>query len=498
MKRLKRILCLVLVLCVAMGCTSATAGSVTLNKRVSGGANVYHHSEEKTGLGTGRGHDGSIQLEIKVQDGLIKSIEVKKSNETPDKGGKAIKKMIAEMVEKNTIEVDTVSKATTTSAAVLQAAKAALADAGVKAEDLVKEVARCSATAEGFGGDVTVKLAIAKEYKKLLDVQIEGKAETPDIGGKAMEKLAENMFAHNAVLFDSISGATYTSQAVVSAARKALESVGLDASEDFCLIGQGTAQGYGGPVNVTLTLRQEVPGAIMIPANIVTISAEGEQETPDIGGEALRKLPIDMHMDHYLFVDGVSGATVTSNAVKDAATRALADACLPPRRHYYPKNHIGLVGISLHDEFPGLTDKWYNVVPVDLTVQGTREYTLIAGNMFMIGKVNVTVQEDYVTVSYAYNDTVYEVESECMKWFKNVNEITTEFFENPTSDMKFGQPVSIKNDLGGQEVALLFIRNVASYGLRSSQGNDLRYDKNLKKWQDYRSELYELMKRIPE
>lgn len=169
-------------------------------------------------------------------------------------------------------------------------------------------------------------------------------------------------------------------------------------------------------------------------------------------------------------------------------------------RHWYPKNTVGVVGLSLRDEYPGLTDKWINIVPVDLTVQGTQEIELVAGNMFHIGKAFVDVDGDNVTVSYSYTNNVTEAFSECVKWFKNVDEITTEFCENPTSDLVFGQPVSIANDLGGQEVALLYICNSATYyqTFITKQDAPTRYYENLKKWQNYRAGLYELLEKIPE
>ena len=169
-------------------------------------------------------------------------------------------------------------------------------------------------------------------------------------------------------------------------------------------------------------------------------------------------------------------------------------------RHWYPKNTVGVVGLSLRDEYPGLTDKWINIVPVDLTVQGTQEIELVAGNMFHIGKAFVDVDGDNVTVTYSYTNNVTEAFSECVKWFKNVDEITTEFCENPTSDLVFGQPVSIANDLGGQEVALLYICNSATYyqTFITKQDAPTRYYENLKKWQNYRAGLYELLEKIPE
>ena len=76
----------------------------------------------------------------------------------------------------------------------------------------------------------------------------------------------------------------------------------------------GTAKGLGGDVNVTLTLKDSV---------ITDVKAEGKQETEGIGTKALEQLPGEMVEGNTINVDGVSGATVTSDAIKEAAKEAL-------------------------------------------------------------------------------------------------------------------------------------------------------------------------------
>ena len=83
----------------------------------------------------------------------------------------------------------------------------------------------------------------------------------------------------------------------------------------------GTAKGLGGDVNVTLTLKDSV---------ITDVKAEGKQETEGIGTKALEQLPGEMVEGNTINVDGVSGATVTSDAIKEAAKEALKSAGLNP------------------------------------------------------------------------------------------------------------------------------------------------------------------------
>ena len=82
-----------------------------------------------------------------------------------------------------------------------------------------------SGTAKGFGGDVQVTLTI--EDKKIVEAVAEGEAETPDIGGKALEQMAADMVTYNTVEVDTFTGATGTSDAVLAAAKQALDASGL-------------------------------------------------------------------------------------------------------------------------------------------------------------------------------------------------------------------------------------------------------------------------------
>ena len=82
----------------------------------------------------------------------------------------------------------------------------------------------------------------------------------------------------------------------------------------------GTAKGMG-DVTVTLTLTD---------GKITGCTAEGADETPGIGTMALEQLPTAIAESGSIAVDGVSTATITSNAIKEAAAAALTAAGLDP------------------------------------------------------------------------------------------------------------------------------------------------------------------------
>lgn len=78
-----------------------------------------------------------------------------------------------------------------------------------------------------------------------------------------------------------------------------------------------TAPGMGGDVTVTITVDADT---------ISDLTVSGEQETPGIGTLALDALPKAILDAQSTDVDVIATATVTSNAIKEAAAKALAEA----------------------------------------------------------------------------------------------------------------------------------------------------------------------------
>ena len=82
-----------------------------------------------------------------------------------------------------------------------------------------------SVTEAGFGGDVTVTLTV--EDGKVTNVEIVGLSETADLGGKAMPAMAKAILEAQSPYVDAYSGATMTSNAVLTAAEKAFAEAGI-------------------------------------------------------------------------------------------------------------------------------------------------------------------------------------------------------------------------------------------------------------------------------
>ena len=81
-------------------------------------------------------------------------------------------------------------------------------------------------TAKGFGGDVTVTLTLTDGV--ITGAKAEGADETPGVGTPALEQLPAAMVAGNTVNVDVFTGATFTSNGVIEAAKAALVAAGLN------------------------------------------------------------------------------------------------------------------------------------------------------------------------------------------------------------------------------------------------------------------------------
>ncbi|MDO4489471.1 MAG: flavocytochrome c [Lachnospiraceae bacterium] len=86
-----------------------------------------------------------------------------------------------------------------------------------------------TATAKGFGGDITADVTIAGGA--IADVQVMGPNETEGLGSVAVEKLPGAVLAAQSLNVDMISGATVSSTAILAALDDCLAQAGIDSSK---------------------------------------------------------------------------------------------------------------------------------------------------------------------------------------------------------------------------------------------------------------------------
>lgn len=95
-------------------------------------------SSTKTGTATEKGFGGDVKVTLTVDGNKITNVVILADKETPGVGGAAAKKLQEQILAKQNVEPDAIAGASHTSAAVIAAAKAALAQTGLKPSDLLK------------------------------------------------------------------------------------------------------------------------------------------------------------------------------------------------------------------------------------------------------------------------------------------------------------------------------------------------------------------------
>lgn len=113
---------------------------------------------------------------------------------------------------------------TASSAASSEAASSEAASTNGAEAEAAAEGVTLTGEADGFGGTITA--TITKDGDTITAVTFDGPDETPDVGGAALETLAQQVVDANGVEIDGVSGATVTTEGCIAAAQAALDSEG--------------------------------------------------------------------------------------------------------------------------------------------------------------------------------------------------------------------------------------------------------------------------------
>lgn len=183
------------------------------------------------------------------------------------------------------------------------------------------------ASSEGYGGLLTVRISI--ENGKLTDIKIISHNETEEYFKKALAVIDE-ILRKGSVNVDSVSGATISSNAIKDAVAKALQKAGskekikvktkkkdrkkVEGLKDGEYI--GSANGYGGILTVKVNIKN---------GKISAIDVISQNETPQYFRRAYAVINQILSTGS-VNVDSVSGATVSSNALKMAVADAIQKA----------------------------------------------------------------------------------------------------------------------------------------------------------------------------
>lgn len=182
------------------------------------------------------------------------------------------------------------------------------------------------ATTKGFGGDVTVKLTYSDD--KISKVEIEGNDETEGVGSLAIEQMPDSILEANSADVDTVSGATITSNAIITAAKMAImQKTGETSAEIEFTPGtySSIVSGHQGEVQIETTFDE---------SSITNVEVVSQNETYGIGygmdTTPVEVLPSKIVESQSLAVDTVTGATVTSNAIIEGVSDAVVQAGVDP------------------------------------------------------------------------------------------------------------------------------------------------------------------------
>ena len=203
-----------------------------------------------------------------------------------------------------------------------------------------------TASVQGRNGPVEVEVAAGPTA--FYRVKILSHEETEGIGTLAVDAIPNTIMETQRLDFDAVSGATITSEAIRSAVAAALESGGIDpasfgyvaptpapAKEDAPKPAPAPTAAGGSYVPGTYTAEATGMGTVKVSVTvdenaITEVVLDTAGETPEIGGAATEELTAQVMAAQGSAIDGVSGATITSNAVSTAVADALAQAAAAP------------------------------------------------------------------------------------------------------------------------------------------------------------------------
>lgn len=199
-----------------------------------------------------------------------------------------------------------------------------------------------SATEKGFGGDVTVTVEV--DANSILNVTAVGESETDGVGSKAIDELPAAILTAQGTEVDSVSGASFTSEAVLRAAQTALnQAMGAEAGEAAVLdMTPGTytasAEGFGGQVKATVTVSENkiesidlenihVDNPLIDTTDFLSMyTASMDQETSQMFVAVEQEIPERILKYQSLDIDVMTGATASSKAAISAVEQACVKA----------------------------------------------------------------------------------------------------------------------------------------------------------------------------
>lgn len=302
--------------------------------------------------GTGTGFAGPIKVAVTIKDHTITAIEILSKSDDAAFFTRA-KAMIDRILEKQSLDVDTVSGATYSSRGILRAVKNALTgerdDGKTVADERKKEDTDLETVEEsgswkdgiyygsgtGFGG--TIKVAVSVQDGRIVSIEIQSASGEGSSYLSQAKAVIDRIISQQSLNVDTVSGATYSSRGIIRAVRNALTgatddgTLGKEEEEqeepeeledikepDAWLDGvyTGSGSGFGGDVKVEVTVQD---GKI---ASIKVLSHKDGSSYMSKAKSVINRIISKQTTN----VDTVSGATFSSQGIIKAVRNAMRKA----------------------------------------------------------------------------------------------------------------------------------------------------------------------------
>ena len=177
---------------------------------LSGCAKSGTSSGAQTATASAQGFGGEVSVTVTVQDNALTQVEIQGSQETETVGGKAMTALQTAMLESKSVHVDTISGATITSEAVLNAAKQAWNTAvgnQTAAAEVKMKPGTYTAAAPGFRSAWDIEVSVTVDETNLISIDVNpDSADTVGIFQSAAEILPQRMIEQQSVAVDSVCG----------------------------------------------------------------------------------------------------------------------------------------------------------------------------------------------------------------------------------------------------------------------------------------------------
>ena len=182
--------------------------------------------------GSAQGFGGAVDVQLTVDEEAITAITITGANETEAIGGAAIATFTEAYVGKaDALDVDAVAGATLTSNAVHAAVDQALAAARGEVQETAEiafQPGTYEGTGAGYNGDVVLSVTFSEDA--IENIEVVSSVETEHVGDVAYDIMFDEIKAFTSTGVDTVSGATFTSRAVLDAVNDAAAQAGCDVS----------------------------------------------------------------------------------------------------------------------------------------------------------------------------------------------------------------------------------------------------------------------------